>query len=704
MNVKHKRITEKIVNITLDILIFIFGIILLISIYNNIQINILGNDYSSFFGRSIFEVQTGSMAGTIEAGDWIIVKYSDDIELDDIVTYKQDKEFVTHRVIEAYKGTYVTKGDANNAKDKPISKEQIVGKVVKVLPNFGLLKKTIFNPAILVAIIITLYCINLVFKNNKKEVGESKAMENVMKVIIEFINKSVDKIKELIASKVKTKEVSVDDRVDIASISIGSTKVDEPVTIKEEKIEEVKEDFDVVKQEEVVVTKVSDSNFESTTDIPTESELVNEDDLDKTMFYRMVSVDRDELDTSYVEAVDNQIKEEVKKADFEIEPDKEVSESEITEHLERLQRKRKKFNNIIEKIMYIKNEEILEMIDVLNNHEKNKVNEASIRDNLLKVYIDAKYYNYCGDVNVEYNGRNMATRIATALSNAANDMATKYKGSDNKYIEKVQKYADIFTLIMYLEQAYVTVEDKEILKKTYNTKILKHLDAKSMSAKALRDMITGVIRVQRTHRAMIRYVLNKLETNMFILNYNQTTNKNIYAVALEHNLNFSKVYSDYIVNKTYTEGIVAEDKMAVLINLLLISIVKDMLNGDFKKKYAIYIPGSLYEKQNKLDKIFDLISDEYVKNSVYVVLQYKELTKNRKVIKKFIKEGHNFVVDLGETTEIKARDEKLLYLMSYMFVERKVAKKTGVLETVPKDIQSNIIYDDIRTKVGNYGG
>lgn len=704
MSVKHKRITEKIVNITLDILIFIFGIILLISIYNNIQINILGNDYSSFFGRSIFEVQTGSMAGTIEAGDWIIVKYSDNIELDDIVTYKQDKEFVTHRVIEAYKGTYVTKGDANNTKDKPISKDQIVGKVVKVLPHFGLLKKTIFNPAILVAVIITLYCINLVFKNNKKEVGESKAMKNVMKVIVEFINKLKDKIKELISSKVKTKEVSNEDRVDIASINIGETKVDEPVTVEEEKIEEVKEDFEVPKQEEVVVTKVSDSNFEKTEDIPTEAELVNEEDLDKTMFYRMVSVDRDELDTSYVEMVDNQIKEEVKKADFDIEPDKEVSESEITEHLERLQKKRKKFNNIIEKVMYIKNEEILEIIDVLNNHERSKVNEATIRDNLLKVYIDAKYYNYCGDVNVEYNGRNMATRIATAISNAANDMATKYKGSDNKYIEKVQKYADIFTLVMYLEQAYVTVEDKDVLKKTYNTKILKHLSAESMSAKALRDMITGVIRVQRTHRAMIRYLLNKLETNMFILHYNQTTKKNIYAVELEHNLNFSKVYSDYIVNKTYTEGIVAEDKMAVLVNILLIQIVKDMLNSDFKKKYAIYIPGSLYEKQNKLDKVFDLISDEYVKNCVYVLVQYKELTKNRKAIKKFIKEGHNFVVDLGETTEIKARDEKLLYLMNFMFVERKVAKKTNILAIVPKDIQSNIIYDDIKTKVGNYGG
>ena len=43
-------------------------------------------------------------------------------------------------------GTYVTKGDANNSKDEPISKEQIVGKVVKIIPGFGIIRKTILNP------------------------------------------------------------------------------------------------------------------------------------------------------------------------------------------------------------------------------------------------------------------------------------------------------------------------------------------------------------------------------------------------------------------------------------------------------------------------------------------------------------------------------------------------------------------------------
>ena len=141
MNLKKRRVYEKVINIVLDILIFMFGIILLISIYNNVQIKVLGNDYSSFFGYSMFEVQTGSMADTINPGDWIVVKITKNVELNDIITYSQKGEFITHRVVETYKDTFITKGDANNSKDDAINKSQVVGKVVKILPGLGIIEK-----------------------------------------------------------------------------------------------------------------------------------------------------------------------------------------------------------------------------------------------------------------------------------------------------------------------------------------------------------------------------------------------------------------------------------------------------------------------------------------------------------------------------------------------------------------------------------
>ena len=168
MNFKKRGIYEKIVNIILDILIVIFGIFLLISIYNNVQIKILGNEYSSFFGYSTFEVQTGSMADTINPGDWIVVKITKNIKLNDIITYAKKGDFITHRVVETYKDSYITKGDANNSKDDAINESQVVGKVIKILPGFGIIRKTFFNPLVLVTLILTLYSISYVLRSTTK--------------------------------------------------------------------------------------------------------------------------------------------------------------------------------------------------------------------------------------------------------------------------------------------------------------------------------------------------------------------------------------------------------------------------------------------------------------------------------------------------------------------------------------------------------
>ena len=179
MNNQKESVIEKIINYVLDILIFVFGIVLLISLYISIQTKVFKNDYANFFGYSIFEVQTGSMSGTIEAGDWIIVDLSKKPKLNDIVTYESNGNFITHRVIEIYGSTYVTMGDANSAKDDPIDGEEIVGTVSKILPRLGIIRKTLFNPVVLIAVIIVLFVLNWTFKN-KNNVKTKESVNNVV--------------------------------------------------------------------------------------------------------------------------------------------------------------------------------------------------------------------------------------------------------------------------------------------------------------------------------------------------------------------------------------------------------------------------------------------------------------------------------------------------------------------------------------------
>ena len=668
MITNNKNVAKKIINIILDILIVILGIILLITIYNNIQIKILGNDYASFFGHSIFEVQTGSMEPEISAGDWIVVKYDNNIELNDIVTFQNKGEFITHRVIESYNGTYVTKGDANNAKDTPISKDQIIGKVTKILPNFGIFRKTIFNPIVLLLLIGTCYLAMQTFKKpSEKEIAKEQEL--------------IDSIKEKILSKkYKTKKVVVEEQKEEPRVEQKQEEVEVIETLEEEK--PTQEEIDKAKE-----------LLEETPNIE------NAEDMDKTVFYRMVSVSEEEISSAYNTPVmiEDDVTEVVQKQEEVLD----VTEDEVKLTLELIQKKKKKCKNFIEKSILIKKEELEEIMMLLNLEEKLKTNEPTIRDKFIDSYVDAKYYNNCGEINLEYNNKNMNLRINECMNDIAEIMIKKYKGSDKAYQEKVEKYLKYILLINFLEQDYQKEEEPDNKKKQYKARIDKFLKLE-LPTKEINQIISKILKVQKKYNGMIKFLLNKLETGMFELKYNSLSEKNTYAVELQHNIQFSKVYSDYIVDKTYYEGIVAEDKIEVLGSLLVAQITKDMFSGKFGKKYFIYVPETLYEKEAKLNKIFKMFDDDFTKNCVNIVVQFSELNKNKKVIKSLIKQGYYFSVDVNQVEKMTKVEEANLHLMDYIFMTKNKATKSNIIELIPSEVKSKITYDDITSKIGTF--
>lgn len=692
MNTKKLSLYEKIVNILLDILIVIFGIILLISIYNNIQIKLMGNDYSSFFGYTTFEVQTGSMEDTISPGDWIIVKSDNNIELNEIVTYKKDDEFITHRVIEVYNDTYVTKGDANSTKDEAINKEQIVGSVVKVLPGFGIIRKTIFNPIVLIPLIITLYLFSCVLKSSK---GSKKSKQSALEKKINFI---LHKIVKAIKENKKKKDFDFEEDDIKHTKKVKEKTIKEKEIIKEEtfveEIEEVDEEF----EEEDIEEDEPEYDIEELKEISAASN----DDLDKTIYFRMISVDKSDVDAT------NGVKEEKEEEQMEVPSkieevtDENLADDEVKKKLTDIQKKRKKFKNVIDKVMFLKREELNEIIVVLNKKDKFKSNESTIKEELLNTYINSKYYNYYEFDSENTSGKKALGRIDNELKLKSELIVEKYKGKDNKFNEKVGKFLYILSLINNLETIYLTYSEMQVRREKYNDKILKLLKSYNLTQLELKYMVNEVLKIQKLYHSMIKHVLDKLDSNTFELIFNKIDHKKkIFGVDLRHNINFNKVYSDYIVDKTYSEGIIAEDKIEVLISLLLTNVVKDIVISDFGNSYMIYLPSSIYSKTKKLDKIFDLFDCEYTKENIIVLLKYSDLISNKKLIKSLRKDGYHFALTFDGSEKIKDSDIKNIYLVDYIFADKKI-KKTDVLSNIPDDLKGIITYEDVISKVSNY--
>ena len=177
MNNKAKKVINKISTIILNILLVIVSILIIIGLYYLVQIKILNNSYANIFGYTFFEVATGSMSNTIEIGDVVIVKITKEVQENEIIVYSEDNNFITHRLItKDENGKFITKGDANNSKDKPIEETQILGKVIYIIPKIGILKRAILSPQVLILILTLIILLGMALKltTNKGAKDEQK--------------------------------------------------------------------------------------------------------------------------------------------------------------------------------------------------------------------------------------------------------------------------------------------------------------------------------------------------------------------------------------------------------------------------------------------------------------------------------------------------------------------------------------------------
>ena len=251
--VKVKNIFKKVAYILLILLVTL-------CLYTFLMTDILKKDYANVFGYTYFVVSTGSMSGTIEANDIIIVKVTKDVKKDDVITYKDSSgSMVTHRVVEILGNKVITKGDVNNSEDDPINKNKVVGKVrVVISPSFILKAIAIF---IILFIFLALVNFDKVFKKYivKEENKEKpKQVDNIPQV---DNTPPVNNVPE----EVFKKDAEVIDKVTglTVTIPLEDLKNLEIVHKREEREKENMEMFDVVEVLDVdskdIIVKTNDS-------------------------------------------------------------------------------------------------------------------------------------------------------------------------------------------------------------------------------------------------------------------------------------------------------------------------------------------------------------------------------------------------------------------------------------------------------------
>lgn len=122
----------------LPVICRILGIVIIVAVI----LSALILTVPKLFGRSVYHVESGSMAPEIPVGSLIYVKTvePETIQQGDIITYVLEGSTITHRVVENHfvEGEMVTKGDANEQEDiHLVPYANVVGKVSSHIPVLG---------------------------------------------------------------------------------------------------------------------------------------------------------------------------------------------------------------------------------------------------------------------------------------------------------------------------------------------------------------------------------------------------------------------------------------------------------------------------------------------------------------------------------------------------------------------------------------
>ena len=222
---------KKVFGIIVDVLTFIVFLVLVLIIFSRVKMMVSGKEYFDVFGYSIFNVATGSMEPVISQNDIIVVKEQRDYELNDIVTFRSDNAYVTHRVISKSGNSIITKGDANNAKDVSIKKDDIIGKVVHVIRQGGVWQQIFTSPTVIIMIFVTLMLFDFAFSYRGTKEDEKDEKEEKVKEVIEEEKKE----------KKEKKKLNIKKKLD-EKINAVKTRKEEERKEKEEKKKKQEED------------------------------------------------------------------------------------------------------------------------------------------------------------------------------------------------------------------------------------------------------------------------------------------------------------------------------------------------------------------------------------------------------------------------------------------------------------------------------
>lgn len=282
---------------------------------------------------------------------------------------------------------------------------------------------------------------------------------------------------------------------------------------------------------------------------------------------------------------------------------------------------------------------------------------TNIFSSLLDVYIDVRYYNYYeikyknAESNINFYMRNKAKELISENENDSDDIKiTFYLFKYMLYFDDVNSYDDLKSVVNEITDYRVNV-----------------LGINTEYEKELIQLIKDNIKKKNEF-------LNSFDSTRFELILNKTSIKNIFYSDIGYDIKFPKIYSEYSKNKVYNTGIVNEKKYFIMYYLISMTILKNVISSDFNKKYITDFCLSLFDKNEKFNRLLGVINNDCIKDSIIISFKYNEYLEYRDRINDLISSGYKTAVVLDDNYVVSEINNKKLEIFSYIITKEVMYK------------------------------
>lgn len=270
--------------------------------------------------------------------------------------------------------------------------------------------------------------------------------------------------------------------------------------------------------------------------------------------------------------------------------------------------------------------------------------DKSICDDLLKTYINARYYNLDVDENIKVFYR----RIYDSLRKKADSMISKTP--DDK--EKIENILYLFQFLFYFDFVRNNISIEEVIE-TISEKRISRFNLKAISGDEFDIDFTDIV---KNDLEDVKFFLESFDTDEFLIDYSKI-NENIYRVLFSYNFDFPEIFNVDVIENTFNEGMIAEDKLLVEYSLISIKILEEILIGNFKRTYILDFAPSLFSKPQKLTQTLEIIDNIAVQEKMMLEISYFDFKKYRDHVLRLMRRGFRFALKTSSNMPKLTSDE-----------------------------------------------